>query len=121
MKFFEQLEQHFVKSDKVEIITLLRKLVAMKYNGLRNVRKYVLEMSHIVSKLRALHLDCPEEVVVYFALMSLPLQFSYFEVSYNCQKEKLTVNKLISHLVQEEERMRQKKTESTNLASTSKG
>ena len=82
----------------------------MRYIGSGNIREYILEMSHMVSKPNAIHLELPDEVVMYFALMSLPLQFSYFEVSYNYQKEKWIVNELISHLVQEEERIWQKKT-----------
>jgi hypothetical protein len=42
-------------------------------------------------------------------------------VSYNCQKESWTVNELISHCVQEEERLKTDKSESANIASTSKG
>ncbi|RVW63676.1 hypothetical protein CK203_060777 [Vitis vinifera] len=42
------------------------------------------------------------------------------EVSYNCQKDKWTLNELISFCVQEEERLKQDKTESAHLASTSK-
>ncbi|XP_021773654.1 uncharacterized protein LOC110737631 [Chenopodium quinoa] len=41
-------------------------------------------------------------------------------VSYNFQKEKWSLNELISFCVQEEERLKQNKTESAHLASTSK-
>ncbi|XP_060960785.1 uncharacterized protein LOC133031320 [Cannabis sativa] len=44
-------------------------------------------------------------------LISLPPQFSQFKVSYNCQREKWTLNELISFCVQEEERLKQEKTE----------
>ena len=56
---------------------------------------------------------------MYLVLISLPPQFGQFKVSYNCQKDKWTLNELISHLVQEEDRMRQHKVESAHLASTS--
>jgi hypothetical protein len=42
-------------------------------------------------------------------------------VSYNCQKESWTVNELISHCVQEEERLKTDKSESANIIFTSKG
>ena len=41
-------------------------------------------------------------------------------MSYNCQKETWSLNELISHCVQEEERFKQEKAESAHLASTSK-
>lgn len=109
-----------MKSYKAEIIMLMCKLVFMMYNSLRNITKYVLKMSYIVSKLRELQLDLPKEVMVYCALMSLPPQFNHFEATYNCKKEKWTVNKFNPYLVQEEDRIRHKKIESTNFSITSK-
>jgi hypothetical protein len=53
-------------------------------------------------------------------LNSLPTSFGQFKVSYNCQKESWIVNELISHYVQEEERLKTNKSESANIASTSK-
>ncbi|KAK9683434.1 hypothetical protein RND81_10G141100 [Saponaria officinalis] len=55
-----------------------------------------------------------------FILLSLPARFGQFKVSYNCQKEKWSLNKLISYGVQEEERLKQDKVEVALLASTSK-
>ncbi|KAK4388580.1 hypothetical protein Sango_2464600 [Sesamum angolense] len=46
--------------------------------------------------------------------------FSQFKVSYNCQRETWSLNELISHCVQEEERLKQDKTECAYFASTSK-
>ncbi|KAL0298009.1 UNVERIFIED_CONTAM: hypothetical protein Scaly_3076700 [Sesamum calycinum] len=45
---------------------------------------------------------------------------SQFKVSYNCQKEAWSLNKLISHCVQEEERLKQDKTKCAYFALTSK-
>ena len=41
-------------------------------------------------------------------------------MSYNCQKETWSLNELISHCVQEEERLKQEKIESAHLTGTSK-
>ncbi|KAL0302747.1 UNVERIFIED_CONTAM: hypothetical protein Sangu_3081300, partial [Sesamum angustifolium] len=49
------------------------------------------------------------------------IEKSQFKVSYNCQKETLSLNELISHSVQEEERLKQDKIECAYFASTSKG
>jgi gag-polypeptide of LTR copia-type len=93
----------------------------MKYNDRSNVREYILEMMNTASKLKAHKLDISEDMLVYLSLNSLLTSFGQFKVSYNCQKESWTVNELISHCVQEEERLKTDKSESANLASTSKG
>ena len=118
--FLAEIEKRFAKSDKAETSTILKSLVSMKYKGKGNIREYIMEMSHITSKLKALKLELSEDLLVHLVLISLPNQFSQFKVSYNCQKEKWTLNELISYCVQEEERLKQEKTESAHLASTSK-
>ncbi|XP_038989234.1 uncharacterized protein LOC120112994 [Phoenix dactylifera] len=92
----------------------------MRYKGKGNIREYIMEMSHLASKLKALKLELSEHLLVHLVLISLPTQFNQFKVSYNCQKETWSLNELISHCVQEEERLKQDKVESAHLASTSK-
>ena len=92
----------------------------MKYKGQGNMKEYIMHMLNIASKLKALNLELSDDLLVHLVLLSLPAQFSQFKVSYNCQKEKWTLNELISYYVQEEERLKQEKTESAHLASLSK-
>ncbi|GMJ01540.1 hypothetical protein HRI_003823200 [Hibiscus trionum] len=91
--FLDDLEQRFAKNDK---------------------------MFHLASKLKALKIELSEDLLVLMVLVSLPAQFNQFKISYNCQKEKWTLNELISHCVQEEDRLKRDKTESAHLASASK-
>lgn len=121
IEFLSEIQNRFVKNDKAETSTLLASLISMKYKGKGNVREYIMEMSHLASKLKALKLDLSDDMLVHLILISLPAQFSQFKVSYNCQKEKWTLNELISFCVQEEERLKQDRTESAHLASTFKG
>ncbi|XP_075523990.1 uncharacterized protein LOC142556415 [Primulina tabacum] len=118
--FLQDLEKRFAKSEKSEIGTLLASLVSMRYRGKGNIRVYIMEMSHLASRLKALKLDLSEDLLVHLVLISLPPQFNQFKVSYNCQKETWSLNELISHCVQEEERLKQDKKESAHYASTSK-
>ena len=53
-------------------------------------------------------------------MISLPAHFGQFKVSYNTQNDKWSLNELISHCVQEEERQQRDKVDSAHLASTSK-
>ncbi|KAL5774802.1 hypothetical protein ACOSP7_012359 [Xanthoceras sorbifolium] len=119
-EFLAEIEKRFVKNDKVETSTLLASLISMNYKGKGNIREYIMKMSHIASKLKTLKLELSNNFLVHLVLISFSVQFSQFKVSYNCQKEKWTLNELISYCVQEEDRLKQEKTESVHLASTSK-
>ena len=118
-KFLSELQQYFAKNEKSETSTILATLISMRYKGKGNIREYIMEMSNLTGKLKALKLELSEDLLVHLVLISLPAQFSQFKVSYNTQKDKWTLNELISHCVQEEERIQRDKTESAHLASTS--
>jgi len=77
--FLAEVADRFTKSDKVEPSTHLRKLVNMCYNGKGNIREYIMKMSNIVSKLKALKLKLSEEILVHFILISLPPQHNPFK------------------------------------------
>ncbi|KAF1867955.1 hypothetical protein Lal_00042422 [Lupinus albus] len=49
-------------------------------------------------------------IVTYLVLIFLPTHFGQFKVSYNTQKDKWPLNEIISHSVQEEERLLRDKT-----------
>lgn len=53
-KFLEEIHNRFVKNDKAETSTLLANLISMKYKGKGNFREYIMEMSHLASKLKVL-------------------------------------------------------------------
>ena len=80
-----------------------------------------MEMSNLVTRLKALKLELSEVILVHLILISLPTQFSPFKISYNTQKEKWTLNELIAQCVQEEEILKQEKIESAHLVSISQG
>ncbi|XP_047314036.1 uncharacterized protein LOC124917745 [Impatiens glandulifera] len=71
--YLVEIKKRFVKSDKDETRTILKSLISMKYNGNGNIREYIIEMSNLVSKLKALKLDLHEDLLVHFILISLPV------------------------------------------------
>ena len=73
----------------------------MRCKGKENIREYIMEMSNLVTRLKALKLELSEDILVHLVLISLPTQFSPFKISYNTQKENLTMNELITQCVQE--------------------
>ncbi|KAK4489685.1 hypothetical protein RD792_000318 [Penstemon davidsonii] len=117
-KFLEEIEQYFAKNEKSEASNLLGKLVSMKYKSNGNIREYIMEISNLASKLKSLKLELSDDLLVHVVLISLPTHFGQFKVSYNTQKDKWSLNELISHCVQEEERQQRDKIESAHLAST---
>ena len=118
-EFIEEIEKRFAKNVKAETSTLLADLISKRYKGKGNIREYITEMSHLASKLKALKLELSEDLLVHLVLISLSAQFGQFKVSYNCQKEKWSLNEIISYCVQEEERLKQARTESAQMADTS--
>ncbi|XP_024027760.1 uncharacterized protein LOC21410770 [Morus notabilis] len=60
-EFLVDIEKRFVKNEKAEICTLLTSLISMRYRGKGNIREYILEMSHLTSKLKALKLELSED------------------------------------------------------------
>lgn len=116
--YLDELEQSYVKNDKAEVGTLLAKLTSMRYVGNGSVREHILSMSQLGKRLTALDLALPDDLLVHLALNSLPPQFGQIRTSYNCQPSKWTLNELISHCVDEEEKMNSTKKESAHLVSS---
>ncbi|XP_073124177.1 uncharacterized protein [Henckelia pumila] len=108
--FLKEIEKRFVKNEKAAVSTLLANLISIRYKGKDNIREYIMEMSHLDSKLKALKLELSEDLQVHLVLIYLPPHFHQFKVGYNCQKETWSLNKLISHCVHEEKRLKQDKT-----------
>ena len=80
-EFLVEIEKRFAKNYKVETSTLLQSLISMKYKGKRNIREYIMEMSHIASKLKALKLELSDDLLVHLVLISLPAQYSQLQLS----------------------------------------
>ena len=75
-EFLEEIKNRFAKNEKSETSTLLANLISMRYKGNGNIREYIMEMSHLASKLRAHELDLSEDLLMHLVLISLPTQFS---------------------------------------------
>ena len=90
--FLEEIEKHFAKNEMAKTSMLLASLVSIMYKGKVNIWKYITEMSHLASKLKALKLGLSKDLLVHLVLISLLAQFSQFKVSYNCQKDKSSMS-----------------------------
>ena len=74
--FLEDLEKRFAKNKKFETSQLLVTLIPMRYKEKGNIREYIMKMSLIASKLKALKLELSEDLLVHLVPISLLAQFS---------------------------------------------
>ncbi|XP_073003536.1 uncharacterized protein [Typha latifolia] len=74
-EFLEDIKKIFVRNERSKIGTLLTKLISMKYKGKWNIREYIMEMSNVASKLRALKIEISDDLLVHLILISLSTQF----------------------------------------------
>ncbi|RVW26309.1 Retrovirus-related Pol polyprotein from transposon TNT 1-94 [Vitis vinifera] len=63
--FLDQIANRFAANEKVETNTILSKLVSMRYKGKENIREYIMEMSNLVTRLKALKLELSEDILVH--------------------------------------------------------
>ncbi|KAH1248398.1 hypothetical protein GmHk_05G012006 [Glycine max] len=52
------------------------------------IKEYIMKMSNLTSKLKALKIKLSEELLMHLVLISLTVHFGQFKVSYNTQKDK---------------------------------
>ena len=102
--FSAEVTNQFIKSDKVKASTNLRMLIKMRYNGKENIREYIMKMSNLVSKLKALKLKLSEETLVPFIPISFLTQYNPFSRLFVILKEKSGA--LLSSLVTVSEKKR---------------
>ena len=62
--FSAEVTDQFIKSDKVKANTHLSKLINMRYNK-KNIREYIMKISNLVSKIKALKLKLSKEILVH--------------------------------------------------------
>lgn len=118
--YMKAIEEQFVQSAKAQPSTLMKKLSGMKLDKSRGVRAHIMEMRDIAAKLKTLEIDLAEPFLIHLILNFLPSQYSQFKISYNIMEEKWTINELLTHCVQEEERLKNEAPESAYVVSHSK-
>ena len=88
--FPAEITDRFIKSDKVDASMHFSKLINMRYSSKENIRKYIMKMSNLVSKLKVLKLKLSEEILVHFSLISFLIKYNPFFQDYlQCSKGKV--------------------------------
>ncbi|CAM8941542.1 unnamed protein product [Rhodiola kirilowii] len=107
--YLAEFGKRFIENDKAKTSELLANLISKKHSGKDNVREHIMEISQLASKLNALKLELSENLLVHLELISLPSEYSQFRISYNCQRDKWTLNEVISFCVEKEEMLKHDK------------
>jgi len=102
--FSAEVADRFIKSDKVEASTHLSKLINIHYNVKENIREYIMKISNLVSKLKALKLELSEEILVHFILFFFFIKYNPFSRLFIMLKRKSGVSLSSSVTVSEKER-----------------
>ncbi|KAF7831342.1 Transmembrane protein [Senna tora] len=114
--YMQAIDEQFASLDKSLTSTLMAQLSSMKYTGTKAVREHIMQMRDIAAQLKSLDIEITDSFLVQLILNSLPSQFGPFKITYNTQKEKWSVNELLSMCVQEEGRLNFEKGEGSNEA-----
>ena len=67
---------------------------------------------------KIIEIEISESFLVNFILNSLPVEYGAFEISYNTQKEKWSINELLTMCVQEEEKLKREKNGKFSFSNT---
>lgn len=71
--FLKEIVDYYAVNEKVETNSTLSKLVLMRYNEKGSIHEHILEMSNLVTRLRALKLQMSNDVLMHMILISLPI------------------------------------------------
>ncbi|XP_070022107.1 uncharacterized protein [Nicotiana sylvestris] len=119
--FLSAIGQKFLESDKAEIGSLIDSLSTIKYDLVGSVRDHIMKLANIATKSNNLGVTITDDFLVHQSLRSLPEQFNQLKTTYNAQKDKWSVDELITVCVVQEGRIQKEKVEGiVNLVSSSR-
>jgi hypothetical protein len=98
-EYLKTLKSQLTGSLNTYAITIIKRLVTKKYPFDSGVRKHILKMSNMASKLMLMNMGLKDEFIVHLVMSSLPKEFEAFEINYNCQPESWGIEKLIAMCV----------------------
>ncbi|VVA27493.1 PREDICTED: UBN2 domain-containing [Prunus dulcis] len=111
-EYLATISEKYQKSQKVETGKILSTFTTMKHDGTGSVREQMVDMAN---KLTSLQISINDEFIVHMALNSLTPEYEQIKVSYHTQKDKWSVNELISICCEQEDMLKKGKTMAVNL------
>uniref|UniRef100_A0A0D3EPS1 UBN2_2 domain-containing protein n=1 Tax=Oryza barthii TaxID=65489 RepID=A0A0D3EPS1_9ORYZ len=107
--YLANIEESFEFAPETHANTLVSEMITSHYDGKSGIRKHILEMTHMENQLKSMDMEISDGFLVHLIMRSLGPNYDPFKINYNTQKEKWTIQELISHSVEEEERQRAEK------------
>jgi hypothetical protein len=106
-KYMASIEEKYRANDKQYSLSIMHKLINTKHHSSMSVHEHIMYLCDLSAKLNTLKMGFDDPFMVHLALVSLPDEYGNLVSSYNNMKEKWTIDKLISHVVLEEERLKE--------------
>ncbi|BAS84405.1 Os03g0375717, partial [Oryza sativa Japonica Group] len=104
--YLENIDRNFRSSSKSYASSIIKRLTSMRYNYKDGVRKHIMQMGAMNGELKSMDMGINDDLLVHFILSSLPSDFESFIINYNNQRDKWSIEELISHSVEEEDRQK---------------
>ena len=114
------IDEQFVTYDKAFASTLIMQFSSTKLTGIRGVCDHIMRMRDIAAQLKSLEVTMSDTFLIHYILNTLPQQYSPFKISYNAQKDKWSINELLTMCVQDEGRLMMEDGERVNLTTFGK-
>ena len=96
------------------------KFSSLRLTSVKSVHEHIMKMRDIAAQLKNLEVDMSETFLVHYMLNTLLKQYGPFKISYNKNKDKWSINKLMTMRVQEEGRLLLEQGESAFLTNQGK-
>ncbi|GAV90730.1 UBN2_2 domain-containing protein [Cephalotus follicularis] len=97
--YITAVEEQFKGSSKAHASILIKKMLTTRYDRTSGVRKHIMMMNDMASKLQGMEMAISEDFLIHFIMTSLPVQFGPFKINYNTQKKKWKMRELIAMYV----------------------
>ena len=98
----------------------MTKLSSMRFTSIRGALEHIMQIRNIVAQLKTLEVEMSNFFLLHYILNSLPHQYGPFKISYNTQKDKWSINELLTMCIQEEARLTTEIGESAPIATQEK-
>jgi hypothetical protein len=105
-EYMASIKEKYRGNDKQYSLSIIHNLINTKHHYSKSVHEHIIYLCDLGAKLNSLKMGFDDPLMVHLALVSLSDEYGNLVSSYNNMKEKWTIDKLISHDVLEEERLK---------------
>lgn len=108
-EYLAAVEKCYEKNEKADMMIVTAEFSSRRKKANESVREYIMIQMSNAAKLKKLGMHIPDNVLVDILLESLPSEYDQLKRTYSLLEETWSTHDLISHCVQEEERLKLEK------------